>query len=124
MTAKRKPPRPTIAERAVIKICPNCGDPVERKHAKGPFPTFCPDKSCKVEHFNRHVVEGRAIIVFAKAWRRARGSGEIGRECLTQMCAILDQFNAADIEKDRPHCDIIASKLLATKTTYFDRQKR
>jgi hypothetical protein len=119
-----KASKPTIAARAAEAICPNCGGPVVRRSSRGPMPTFCDAKGdgvCKKEHFNRHIVEGRAAIAFLKAWRIDRGSGEIASGSLEQVCKMVDQFNAEDAKRNRPRADLYAAKILATGTFYFDR---
>ena len=118
-----KTQRPTIAERAADRICPECGGPAERRSARGPAPTFC-SQECRKAHGNRHIVEGRAVIAFLKAWRIDRGSGEIAKESLAEVCSIVDSFNTADREAGRPRADLYAAKLLAEGTRYMDRQKR
>jgi hypothetical protein len=72
---------------------------------------------------NRLLVEGRAIIGFAKAWRIDRGSGEIAQQSLAQLCEIVDLFNAQDLELKRPRADLYAATMLAEGTRYFDRQR-
>jgi endogenous inhibitor of DNA gyrase (YacG/DUF329 family) len=114
--------RPTIAERMKDRVCPNCGTVPVRKSPKGPRPTFC-SKQCKRDHNNRLLVEGRAIIGFAKAWRIDRGSGEIAQQSLAQLCEIVDLFNAQDLELKRPRADLYAATMLAEGTRYFDRQR-
>lgn len=120
-----KTAKPTIAERARDKVCPNCGGPVARRSARGPVPTFCDARGpgvCKKEHSNRHIVEGRAVIALMKAWRIDRAQGDIARESFAQVNAILDRFNAQDREAGRPRADLYAAKLLADGTQFFDRQ--
>lgn len=115
--------RPTLADRARVNLCPNCGAVPERKSTRGPAPTFC-SKECKVDHQNRHIVEGRALAALIKAWRIDRGTGEIAQAAFAQVCAIADQFNAADHAAGRPRADLYAAKMLADGSTFFDRQKR
>lgn len=115
--------RPTIAERAREKVCPDCGGPVERRSARGPFPTFCSD-DCKRSHSNRHIVEGRAVIALLKAWRIDRGTGEIAKGAFAQVCQIVDLFNAQDAEAGRPRADLYAAKMLREQTSYLDRRQR
>lgn len=120
-----KSSRPTVAERAREKVCPNCGGPVVRRSARGPMPTFCDAKgpgACKREHGNRALVEGRALVAFVKAWRIDRAQGEIARGAFEQICRIADQFNAEDRTAGRPRADLYAAKLLADGTQFFDRQ--
>lgn len=119
--------RPTIAERARERICPECGGEVTRRDPRGPFPTFCDAQGrgvCKKIHANRHIVEGRAVIAFLKAWRIDRAQGEIAQKAFAEVCAITDQFNAADLAAKKPRADLYAAKLLRDGTRYFDRQER
>src|SRR3546814_18240770 len=81
--------KPTISERAREGICPNCGGPVVRLNPRGPVPTFCAVRGkgvCKRQHYNRHVVEGSAVIALLKAWRVDRGTGEIAKTAFAQLC--------------------------------------
>ena len=116
------PPKPSIQERAADAICPECGGEVVRRSSRGPMPTFC-SKLCRREHSNRHLVEGRAIIALLKAWRIDRGSGEIAKTAFTQATQILDGFNFADREAERPRADLYAAKLMASGTLYMDRAR-
>ncbi len=115
--------KPTIADRARDSICPECGGPVVRRSARGPKPTFCSNE-CKRAHGNRHVVEGRAVIAFLKAWRIDRGSGPIAQAAFAQMCQIVDQFNAQDRDAERPRADLYAAKLMADGRLFMDRQNQ
>lgn len=117
--------RPSISERARERICPNCGGPVERRSPRGSFPTFCDAKGrgiCKREHSNRQLQEGYAVIAFLKAWRIDRGSGEIAKASLAQLCQIADLFNAEDLANGRPRADLYAAKVLREQTSYLDRR--
>lgn len=116
-----KTAKPTIAERAREKTCPECGQPALRKSARGPMPTFC-SAECKKSHSNRHIVEGRAVIALLKAWRIDRAQGEIAQKTFAEVNRILDQFNAQDREAGRPRADLYAAKLLNTGTQFQDRQ--
>lgn len=118
-----RPKKPTITERAREAICPECGGQVVRRSARGPMPTFCSPK-CKRDHGNRHIVEGRAVIAFLKAWRIDRGSGPIAQAALSQMCQIVDQFNAQDRDAGRPRADLYAAKLMADGRLFMDRQNQ
>ena len=113
--------KPTIAERARERVCPECGAVPVRKSAKGPPPTFCsPD--CKRARGNRRLVRGSAIIEMAQAWRVDRGSGPIAQQAFAQFCQMLDQFNAEDKDAGRPRADLMAAKILDTGTIFMDRQ--
>lgn len=123
--AAKKPAKPTIAQRAREAVCPNCSGPVVRRSTRGPMPTFCDAKGagvCKKEHANRHIVEGRAVIAFLKAWRVDRAQGEIAQAAFAEANRILDQFNAQDREAGRPRADLYAAKMLADGTQFVDRQ--
>lgn len=115
--------KPTISERAREAICPECGGQVVRRSVRGPMPTFCTPE-CKRAHGNRHIVEGRAVIAFLKAWRIDRGTGEIAKSALAQMCQIVDQFNANDRDAGRPRADLYAAKLMADGRLFMDRQNQ
>lgn len=114
--------KPTIRERLRERVCPNCGEPVQRRSAKGPTPTFC-SKLCKIEMNNRLTVEGRAIVGLLKAWRIDRGTGEIAQGCFAQAVEILDLFNSQDRDAGRPRADYYGATLLSDGTRYFDRQR-
>lgn len=113
----------TIADRSQEMTCPECAGPVARKTPTGRKPVFC----CK-EHqraFNhRAEKEGAAVIALAKAWRIDRGSGEIAKAALEQLCRVLDDFNAEDHAAGRPRADLYAAKLMADGRLYMDRRKR
>lgn len=115
--------KPTIAERARDAICPECGGQVVRRSTRGPKPTFC-GPECKRAHGNRHIVEGRAVIAFLKAWRIDRGSGEIAKASFQQLCQIVDQFNTQDRAAGRPRADLYAAKLMEDGRLYMDRQNQ
>jgi hypothetical protein len=121
----KKPSKPSIHQRARDLVCPECGGPVVRRSARGPMPTFCDAQGpgvCKKNHANRHLVEGRAVIAFLKAWRIDRAQGEIAQHSFAEICNIVDQFNAQDREAGRPRADLYAAKLLADGTKFVDRQ--
>lgn len=114
--------KPTIAERARDRICPECGGPVVRTSVRGPAPTFC-SPAHKKAFGNRKLVEGQAVIGLLKAWRIDRGSGPIAQAALAQLCAVVDGFNAADKEAGRPRADLYAAKLLVDGFVYADRAR-
>jgi hypothetical protein len=116
--------KPTIRERLRERICPNCGNPVARRSAKGPAPTFCGRDTCKREMNNRLMGEGLTVIGLLKAWRVDRGSGEIAQGCFAQAIEALDNFNQQDREAGRPRADYYGATLLAKGTRYVDRQRR
>lgn len=115
--------RPSIKERAAERTCCNCGKPIEGGRANK---MYCsgPGKrsSCAIEAQNRAVARGAAIVRWAQAWRIDRGSGEIAKGSLDQLCNIVDSFNAEDLAAKRPRADLWASKLLASGSLYIDRR--
>lgn len=123
-SSRPKKPQPSLVELAERRVCPECGDPVERRSARGPFPTFCPDKNCKKTRGNRRLVRGAAVIEFLQAWRATRSQGETAKRSFMEMCRIADQFNAEDHAANRPRADLCAAKILADGTMYSDRQKK
>ncbi len=118
-----KPPKPSIQQRGQDMICPECGGPVVRQHARGKVPVYC-SKEHKIAHQNRRTVRGAGLSALAQAWRIDRGSGEIAKQAFAQMVGMLDQFNAEDAAAGRPKADLFAAKLLADGTMFFDRQRR
>jgi hypothetical protein len=120
---KVKTVRPTIAERARDRICPECNGPVERRSPKGPMPVFCCHEHKKA-FGNRQLVEGRAVIGLLKAWRIDRAQGEIAQQSFAQVCQIVDQFNFQDRDAKRPRADLYAAKVLNEGTLFIDRQRR
>lgn len=122
-TPRAKTQKPTIAQRARERVCPECGGEVVRRSTRGPMPTFC-SAECKKSHANRHIVEGRAVIALMKAWRIDRAQGEIAQQAFAEVNRILDQFNAQDREAGRPRADLYAAKLLVDGTQFIDRQRQ
>ncbi len=122
-TTATKTAKPTIQARARERVCPECAGEVVRRSTRGPMPTFC-SPECKKSHANRHIVEGRAVIAFLKAWRIDRSQGEIAQQSFAEANRILDQFNAQDREAGRPRADLYAAKLLADGTQFVDRQRQ
>jgi hypothetical protein len=122
MTADNRKSRPTVAQMALMKICPGCGQKVDRQGARGPKATYC-TAACKREKNNRDIQRGGVIVGFAQAWRVNRGSGEIAQASFAELCSILDAFNAEDRDAGRPRADIYAAKLLSTGTRYMDRRR-
>lgn len=114
--------KPTIQERARERICPECGAPVARRSGRGRPPHFCCADHQRI--FNRRAAkEGAAAIAYLKAWRIDRGSGEIAKTALMQLCQIVDEFNAQDRESGRPRADLYAATLMADGRLYLDRRR-
>lgn len=82
------PPAPAAA-----RVCPNCSEEFFRP-TKGPgqHKRFCSDL-CRTTWSNREKAEGAALITIARIWRQARGSGDVGKAALSEMCSILDTLN-------------------------------
>lgn len=78
---------------AIARVCPNCSGEFFRP-SKGPggHKRFCSDK-CRTTWANREKAEGAALITVARIWRQARGSGDVGKAALAEMCSILDTVN-------------------------------
>lgn len=114
--------RPSIKDRARDPICPNCGAAVERKSKFGPPPTYC-NGNCRLELHRRLAREGAAIAAYAKGWRIDRGSGEIASNSFSELCHLIDRFNAADRRAERPRADLLAAKMLDDPRRYVDRKR-
>lgn len=114
--------KPTLRERARDMICPECKGPVVRKSPRGPMPTFCCAEH-RTAFNNRALQEGAAIVALVKAWRIDRGSGEIAKESLRQLCTIADDFNARDLAEGRARADLYAAKLMNDGRLYIDRRR-
>lgn len=104
--------KPLIRERAADMICPECGQPVERRSKHGPKPVFCRPEHRKA-FSNRMIVDGAGVLPYLLAWRIDRGSGEIAQASLQKVCQILDGLNEAAGKAGRPRADLYAAKLLA-----------
>lgn len=92
ITADASPARPQ-------RLCPECLEPVAQR-GKGKPSVFCCDEH-REAHKNRRTVRGKRLVAIAQAWRVDRGSGQVAQACLQQMCMMLDQFNAEDLEAGR-----------------------
>lgn len=96
---------PEAAETAVarrVRICPECG--IEfAPPAKGPGQgkRFC-TTAHRYAWQNREIKEGKLLVTIAKAWRKTRGSGALGKRAFNEMTAILDALNARDVDAKRP----------------------
>jgi hypothetical protein len=76
----------------IVRECPECGTSFSPP-VKGPgqHQEFCSDAH-RIAFKNREKAQGSVLITVAKAWRKARGSGEIGKAAFAEMTAILDQL--------------------------------
>lgn len=109
-------------------ICAECG---ERFHINRPQQQFCCPAHAKAFQ-NRMLSEGRAVVALAKAWRAGRNLGngpeaeenrEVARQALSELCAILDGFNAADKAAGRPN-PLHYAKGLLRGGRYIDRSRK
>jgi hypothetical protein len=112
-TGQRRSSRPSIAERAAARLCPNCGNPSpERRSAKGPAPLYCraeDGRDCKREMNNRNLRDGLSVVTYLKAWRIDRGTGEIAQASFKRLCDIADMLNEEDRTNNRPRADYPAA---------------
>lgn len=111
-------PDPSVGRRP----CAECGDLF---HAVRHMQQFC-SPQCKRVFHERAVLEGRAIVALVKAWRGSRNrreDGPLGSQCLSEICSIVDGFNAADREAGRPAPQLYAKRALAAGR-YVDRARR
>lgn len=106
-------------------LCAECGSRFQKTR---PHQQFCSDAH-KRAFQNRQNVEGRAVIALAKAWRAGRNLGkeatderETARQVLSELCSILDNFNAADKDAGRPN-PLHYAKGLLRQGRYIDRQR-
>lgn len=105
-------------------VCAECGCPFQKSR---PHQQFCTDAH-KRAFQNRQNAEGRPVIALAKAWRAGRNLGkdasedrETARQVLSELCSILDNFNAADKAAGRPN-PLHYAKGLLRQGRYIDRQ--
>jgi hypothetical protein len=117
--------KPHAGEVANQPICTECGAtlPPRPEKQKGPGRSYCPDKPCKKIRNARRLTRGSAIIEWAQTWRRNRGSGSVAQASFSQLCQILDQFNAEDQAAGRPPADLAAARMIVEGTLYCDRQR-
>jgi hypothetical protein len=108
-TAPNEAPAPAPAG---MPKCPECGSIVPQP-SRGRARTFCDNNDvCKQAHANRRAVRGKALVSLAMAWRVDRGSGGTAKAAFSQMCEMLDAWNAEDREANRPRADLYADMLL------------
>lgn len=102
--------------------CAECGAEFipARQHA-----AFC-CKAHQTAFQNRSMSEGRAVIALLKAWRASRNrkdDRELGARCLSEVCAIVDQFMSDDREAGRPAPMPYAKHLLG-QGRFIDRRRK
>lgn len=104
--AASAPEDDVAAEAAVsaprLRICPECG--IEfAPPAKGPgqHKRFCSNEH-RFAWQAREAAEGKVLVTIAKAWRKTRGSGELGKRAFEEMTRILDALNNRGDEAGRP----------------------
>jgi hypothetical protein len=101
--------------------CPECGTTAWR-WVRGGERAFC-SPACRLSFNARAKVEGASVITLAKAWRKARGSGELGKACFAELTTILDELNARDHDEGKPDIRHHAARLLA-RGRHIDRRRR
>ena len=108
-------PQPASAPK--LRDCPNCGGP----YSRGPRGTrrFC-STPCQVEFNNRLKAEGMVIVALAKAWRKGRGKAGVPKAAFSELCTILDHFNAQDVKAGRGSILDYADQLLKSGS-YLER---
>lgn len=115
---------PSTADRPVrVKSCPECGDEFSPP-AKGPgqHKRFCSDK-CRLAWANREKGQGAVLVTVAKAWRKTRGSGALGKATFAEMTRILDLLLERDRAEGRAdRLEPYVRDLLASGV-YFDRME-
>lgn len=83
--------------------CPECGEPFTATHHRAMF--------CSPAHqaaFNdRGRVQGRAILLLAKAWREGRHDRDpddkaAAKAAFADLCRMLDEFSSEDRAASRP----------------------
>lgn len=111
------------APQAASRRCAECGEGFKPNRPQQQF--CCP--AHKTAFQNRAAVEGRAIIALAKAWRASRNNKanrELGSDCLSELCSILDGFIMDDREAGRPGPMEYAKSLLRSGSRFIDRQRK
>jgi hypothetical protein len=82
---------------------------------------FCSDTHAQ-DFANRQTVRGKAMAAAVLAWRAKRGSGEIGKAALAELCSIADQFNEEDRKAGRPPVADYFAALNGDGYRYVDRR--
>lgn len=105
-----------------LRSCCECGDPFTitdpaRQHNK----RFCSDAHAQA-FANRLTTQGKAMAAFVKAWRLKRGSGDLGKAALAEMCQIVDGFNEEDRKAGRPPVTDYVESVLKQGYRYIDRK--
>jgi hypothetical protein len=110
------------------RICPECGKGFEVTSNRGKPKLFCTNAH-KQAHANRMAVRGKQLAKIALGWRKARGSGDIGKFLFAEMNEMLDTWNAEDVAAKRMDATEYAALVVEFNPTnpqwsrrYFDRQ--
>lgn len=122
MTTKSDLKSLTAREIVNLHVCPRCGGQVERKSKFGPKPFYC-STECKRAQSNSDLSDGAAIIKLAKAWREARGQGDVGSAAFREMTSALDVMLEADRRAGKPSALYAAAAMLGQGTSYQDRRR-
>lgn len=111
-----------------VRKCPECGSTFEVTSNRGKPKLFCTDAH-KQAHGNRMAVRGKQLTKIALGWRKARGSGDIGKFLFAEMNEMLDTWNAEDVAAKRMDATDYAALVVEFNPTnpqwsrrYFDRQ--
>lgn len=115
-------PKPTMAENAAVRLCPNCGAEMPQRSGRGKPPVFC-SADCRLEQKRRDEARGRVIVHLAQTWRSNRGSGETAKAAFAELCSAIDHFNNQDRKAGRPAADVRTAKLLNGGYRYIDRKR-
>lgn len=106
------------------RSCAECGaefeitDPVRQKARR-----FC-SVAHKQDFANRQTARGKVLAASVLAWRAKRGSGDVGKAALAELCSIADQFNEEDRKAGRPAVADYFASLDRQGYRYIDRQRR
>lgn len=122
MTPKSELKRLSAREIVSLSVCPHCAGPVARKSRHGPAPSYC-SVVCRTAHNNASLSDGATVIKFAKAWREARGQGEIGSQSFAAMVSVLDLLLEKDRSEGRPSALYAVAPIIVSGTTYLDRRR-
>lgn len=118
---------PSEASAPKTRECLNCPAIFEPNPKAATPQVYCSNK-CRDTAGNRNALQGKAVMPLLKAWRLSRNSKarrEIGAQCLTEVCAIVDRFIDLDRAEGRESPKIFrAAEHLLGLGRYIDRERR
>lgn len=80
------------------RICPQCGSDYVAHHGRQNFCTTI----CKTTFHDTNAKRGKVAMAFVQTWRTGkRGATEDTSFAFTQLCKMLDTWNAQDRERGR-----------------------